>query len=127
MKAGKYILIFIGSVLIVTGLLFLIAAATSNPVGRGIVGIVFLGVGIAMIYRVVPKSKPGEGEAGEKKIEVVHKVDLPGKLKFKSYKCRNCSAEMSQKDAKFNEETGSIVFKCPYCESVFEVQEEPKW
>jgi hypothetical protein len=52
-------------------------------------------------------------------------VDLSGEKALKNLKCRDCGAELSDREVGMI--SGGIIVKCSYCNSVYELEEKPKW
>jgi predicted RNA-binding Zn-ribbon protein involved in translation (DUF1610 family) len=114
-KALGYVL---AAVLILFGLVFLLAAPDSRTAARITVGIVLLGGGIGLILAMrlrVP----------EKKMEITNKIDLTGDVHLEKMACRNCGAALDRTSVSLRE--GAIYVTCPYCNSTYQIEEEPKW
>jgi cytochrome c biogenesis protein CcdA len=120
MRAAGYI---IAAILIFFGVLFLMSARTEytqNPGARIITGLVLIAVGIA-ITLVIRKTMPQPGQ----KIEIVQKIDLAGKSLPEQMKCRQCGAPLAKDTVSVKE--GAVFINCPYCQSTYQITEEPKW
>jgi len=83
------------------------------------VGVVMLAGGIALIWLVVRKQKQ---EAAQ---NVTLKIDLPGETKIDQMKCRSCGGVLSGDNIKLV--NGAPMVTCPYCNTVYQLTEEPKW
>ena len=112
--------IIIAVILFGFGLLFLIAAIKANPFSRGIVGLVAIGAGVAVLWL----TGTGNQEAITK-VELTQKIDLSGDVNLDAMKCKNCGAELDRKSVQLRE--GAIFIKCPYCGNDYQITEEPKW
>jgi len=120
MKTAGYI---IAAILIFFGVLFLMSARaeyTANPGGRIITGLALLGSGI-VIAVLLKKSQPKP----DQKIEIIQKIDLAGKSLPEQMKCKQCGAPLSKDTVSVRE--GAVFINCPYCQSTYQITEEPKW
>jgi hypothetical protein len=99
------------------------AAGNSNwlPLGIGLscVGLLLLGGGIALIVMAVRKVKQ------ETIQNVTLKVDLPGQTKIEAMKCRSCGGTLTADNIKLV--NGAPMVNCPYCNTIYQLTEEPKW
>lgn len=87
-------------------------------------GLMCLGVitilgGIALMVLAVRKSKQ------ETTQNITYKVDLPGQTKIEEIKCRSCGGTLSAKDITMA--NGAPMVNCPYCHTIYQMTEEPKW
>jgi hypothetical protein len=57
--------------------------------------------------------------------QVTMNVDLPGDTKIEELKCRSCGGVLSASDIKLV--NGAPMVNCPYCNTVYQLTEEPKW
>ncbi|MCG2788126.1 MAG: hypothetical protein L6461_23815 [Anaerolineae bacterium] len=94
---------------------------TGLGIGMAVVGL-FLAAGGAFLVWV--------GVRGQK-TEVVQNVtmkmdlDLPGQTKVEQMKCQSCGGVITSTDIKIM--AGAPVVTCPYCQSTYQLTEEPKW
>jgi hypothetical protein len=56
---------------------------------------------------------------------VTYQVDLPGDTKIEQMKCRSCGGTLTSDNIKLV--NGAPMVTCPYCNSVYQLTEEPKW
>ena len=91
------------------------------PLGAGLmcVGLVMIGGGILLIVLAARKIRQ------ETIQNVTLKVDLPGETKIEAMKCRSCGGELSADNIKLV--NGAPMVTCPYCNTVYQLTEEPKW
>jgi predicted Zn finger-like uncharacterized protein len=87
--------------------------AQSRLLTSGILFILGMAV-IAGIYLVTRKPKT-----------VIQRLEVSGKMKVAQIKCPNCGGNIDASQIKIA--TGVPYVKCPYCDTTFEVTEEPKW
>jgi hypothetical protein len=78
-----------------------------------------IGAGLAIIF-VASKKKP----VGDT-TNVTYNVDLPGNVKFDSLKCKSCGGTLSAENITMVQ--GAPMVTCPYCHTVYQLTEEPKW
>ena len=119
MKVIGYI---VSAILVFFGVLFIWGAFsdTGSP-GWIIVGLISVGIGLGIIFLLSRSKKTGE--AGESK--VVYEIDLPGEVSMDTIKCQSCGGALTQKDIKMI--AGAPVVTCPYCETTYQLTEDPKW
>jgi hypothetical protein len=53
------------------------------------------------------------------------KVDVPGDTKIEQMKCQSCGGVITSKDIQIM--SGAPVVTCPWCNSTYQLTEEPKW
>lgn len=121
MNAGKIIAYIVAAILILFGVLMMIAG--TNPVeGQGIwipVGLVLVAIGLVLIFWAARRpAQPGNQN-------VTLNIDLPGNVNMDSLKCKSCGGVLGEKDIKMV--AGAPVVTCPYCGTVYQLTEEPKW
>ena len=124
---GAGVLFLIGLCLLGYGLLNVIgstsATGSSNwltfGLAFGCVGVLFLGGGAGLIYAGM------RGTKTEVVQQVTMKVDLPGQTKIEEVKCKECGGTLSAKDITLV--NGAPMVNCPYCHTIYQMTEEPKW
>ena len=89
-----------------------------GTVGVGI-GFIALIAGIAMLVLAARKTRQDTAQ------NVTLKVDLPGDTKIEAMKCRNCGGSLTADNIKLV--NGAPMVNCPYCNTVYQLTEEPKW
>ena len=122
---GAVILLLLAAAGICLGGFILLGAAggAQGVTGIGSVGVV-LGVialvaGIVMIVIAARKTKSDTAQ------NVTLKVDLPGDTKIEEMKCKSCGGTLTAENIKMV--NGAPMVTCPYCNSVYQLTEEPKW
>lgn len=123
MKAAKVIAYVAAGILIFFGVLFIWAAfgETFNS-GWLVTGIVTVLIGFGLIaggYFI------GRRAAASGDQNVTLNIELPGNVSLDSLKCQNCGGSLSAKNIKLV--SGAPWVTCPYCNSVYQLTEEPKW
>jgi hypothetical protein len=91
----------------------------SIGVALSCVGVLMLAGGILLIWLAIRKQKQ---EAAQ---NVTLKIDLPGETKIEAMKCRSCGGELTADNIKLV--NGAPMVTCPYCNTVYQLTEEPKW
>ncbi len=121
MTAGKTIAYIAAAILILFGVLFIWAAF--NPEGQPgwiLVGIISAGIGFGLIW-LAGRRKPAAAEGDD----VTLKIDLPADVEMDIFKCKSCGGELSMDDVKMV--AGAPIVSCPYCNTTYQLKEEPKW
>ena len=122
MSAGKIIAYIAAAILVLFGVLFILAAfGESFNTGWFITGIVIVGVGFGLIW-LASRGKAAAQQAGQ---NVTLKIDLPGDVKLESLKCKTCGGTLTSENIQMV--NGAPQVTCPYCGSVYQLTEEPKW
>ena len=85
----------------------------------GIFGILVLAGGAGLVYAAI------RGTKTEVIQQVTMKVDLPGDTKIEEVKCKSCGGTLSAKDITLA--NGAPMVNCPYCHTIYQLTEEPKW
>jgi len=108
------------AILIFFGVIFIWGAFGSNGnLGWILVGIISVGIGMGIILLIQRKARM------EASTNVTLKVDLPGNVAMNVLKCKACGGTLSSDDIKLI--NGAPVVTCPFCKSVYQLTEEPKW
>jgi predicted RNA-binding Zn-ribbon protein involved in translation (DUF1610 family) len=114
-------LVFLAIVLILLGGIFIIASGVENLA----VGGVFVLIAALLLFYVYRSEKI---EAARPKVmnqTFNVKMSGSGQLEQKQLTCRSCGAPLADKDLRVV--SGGVVVKCPYCGSVYALEEAPKW
>jgi hypothetical protein len=92
-----------------------------RPLGIGLmcIGLLLVGGGVALIVSAVRKARQ------ESPQQVTLKIDLPGETKIEAMKCRSCGGALTADNIKLV--NGAPMVNCPYCGTVYQLTEEPKW
>lgn len=125
MYIGAVILLLLATASICVGGFILLGAAggAQGVSGIGTVGMLLgalaLVGGIIMVVVAARKTKLETAQ------NVTLKVDLPGQTKIEQMKCRSCGGTLTADNIKLV--NGAPMVTCPYCNSVYQLTEEPKW
>jgi len=91
------------------------------PLGIGLLCVGLLMVAGAVLLIVLAARKIKQ----ETVQNVTVKVDLPGETKIEQMKCRSCGGSLTADNIKLV--NGAPMVNCPYCNTVYQLTEEPKW
>lgn len=125
MYIGAVILLLLAASGICVGGFILLGAAggAQGVTGIGsagmVIGALALVAGIIMIVLAARKTKADTAQ------NVTYKVDLPGDTKIEQMKCRSCGGALTSDNIKMV--NGAPMVTCPYCNTVYQLTEEPKW
>ena len=121
MSAGKVIANIFAAIMIFFGVLFI--WATFSPDGNLawiFIGLVSVAIGFGVIWFANRRKPiPGNGEV------VSLNIDLPGDVNLDTMKCQSCGGALTMDNIKMV--AGAPVVSCPYCNTTYQLTEEPKW
>jgi hypothetical protein len=108
------------AILLFFGVLFVLSAFGANgQPGNIITGVVLAGIGFVLIYLATRKPKVIPPT------QVNVSVDLPGGVQMQEIKCKSCGAVLPADAIKIV--AGAPMVSCPYCNTAYQMTEEPKW
>jgi hypothetical protein len=125
MYIGAVILLLLAAAGICVGGFILLGASGG---AQGVTGIGTAGMllgalalvgGIVMVVIAARKTRQETAQ------NVTLKVDLPGDTKIEQMKCKSCGGALTADNIKLV--NGAPMVTCPYCGSVYQLTEEPKW
>lgn len=120
MNAGKTFANIGAAIFLLFGVLFILATfGASGQLYMFIVGLILIGIGFGLIW-FASRQKKAEGPES-----VTYKVDLSGDVNLETMKCKSCGGALSSENVKMV--TGAPVVTCPFCGTVYQLTEEPKW
>jgi hypothetical protein len=123
MSAGKIIAYIFAAILIFFGVLFIWATfSPQGQIGWLFVGAISVGIGFGIIWlagRQTPSAAPGQGN------NVNLNIDLPGDVSLETMKCQSCGGALTAND--IDMVAGAPTVTCPYCNTTYQLEEEPKW
>lgn len=124
--AGLLILIGLGLVVIVGGSYLVVGLSQTGQSSSFVIGFIsiilgllFMGGGVYLIYLA------NRGKMGAITQNVTYKVDLPANVSIDNLKCKSCGGTLTMDNIQMV--AGAPVVNCPYCHSVYQLTEEPKW
>ena len=107
---------FIGALLGIVGIVFLIAAGQGNALPRMLIGLLLIAAGI-FIARITRMKVPDQ--------RIIQEIDLSGDVHPEAMTCKNCGAPLDRDSISLRE--GGVFVDCPYCGTSYQIEEEPKW
>jgi hypothetical protein len=123
MSAGKIIAYIFSAILIFFGVLFIWATfSPDGQIGWLVVGVLSVGIGFGVIWFVGRKKPVESSPAGE---NVTLNLNLPGDVNLDTMKCKSCGGALTMDAIKMV--AGAPVVSCPYCNTTYQLSEEPKW
>jgi len=121
MKFGKIILFVLAAFFLVFAFIFFLGAGGQTGSANYIwFGIGLTCAGIVMIFFATRIKAPADSTQN-----VTVNIDLPGEVGMDTIKCKSCGGVLSEKDVKLV--AGAPVVTCPFCGTVYQLTEEPKW
>jgi phage FluMu protein Com len=123
MSIGKIVGYIVAGILLLFGVLYLLSAFSAqaaSPAGRLLVGgiLVVIAIGIIVAIRL-REPKP------EQQVTIHQQIDIGGDVDMETLKCRNCGAQLDKSAISTVE--GAVMVTCPYCNTTYQITEEPKW
>ncbi len=112
----KTLAYFIGALLGIVGIIFLIAATQGNAGFRILTGLVLIAAGI-FIARITRMKVPEQ--------RIIQEIDLSGDVHPEEMTCNNCGGPLERDSISLRE--GGVFVDCPYCGTSYQIEEEPKW
>ena len=120
-RITQALLRFLSIFLILLGVIFLIAggiASMSTGLMLAVIGLIVL----LFVYRL-QKADANRPMIVNQKVNI--SMDAGGKMEERQLKCKSCGAALTEKDLKIIE--GGVMMTCPYCGTVTNLEEAPKW
>ena len=124
MSAGKIIGYISAGIFIVFGTLFILATFSESrnaEFGLLFTGLILVGIGFVIIW-FTSRKKPSAEADGE---GVTLKLDLSGDVNLDQMTCQSCGGAITMENIKMV--AGAPVVSCPFCNSTYQLTEEPKW
>ena len=120
----KIIAYISAAILVFFGVLYIYSAfnpATPSPGGNILTGLISVFIGFGLIW--FASRKKTQDEASSQNITL--KIDLPGNVNLETLKCQSCGGTLKMENIEMV--AGAPVVHCPYCNSTYQLTEEPKW
>jgi hypothetical protein len=117
----KIIFYIVAAILIFFGVMF-IWASFGNTFNFGwlITGVISVAIGLGLIWLATRQKPAGAGDTN-----VTVNVDLPSNVSMDTFKCQSCGGALTPENVKMV--AGAPVVTCPYCNTTYQLKEEPKW
>ena len=125
MYIGAVILLLLAAAGICVGGFILLGASGGAQGVTGIgttgmlLGAIALVGGVIMIVVAARKTKQETAQ------NITLKVDLPGETKIEAMKCKSCGGTLTADNIKLV--NGAPMVTCPFCGTIYQLTEEPKW
>jgi Na+/melibiose symporter-like transporter len=122
MSAGRIIAYIIAAILIFFGVIFIWGAF--SPQGQSgwiLIGLISAGIGLVLIW-FASRLRAASQQVGE---QVTLNIDLPSNVNLDTLKCKSCGGALKMENIKMI--AGAPVVTCPYCDTTYQLTEEPKW
>jgi uncharacterized Zn-finger protein len=121
MSALRIIGYIAAGILIFFGVLFIWSAFDDQGKPSSIItGIIVVLIGFGLLW-LAGRFKP----AVQTQNNVTLNIDLPANVEMDSLKCKSCGGALTTDNIKMV--AGAPVVTCPYCGSIYQLTEEPKW
>jgi hypothetical protein len=122
MTAGRIILYITAAILILFGVLMILGSGSpqgqSNWLFYG-AALIFIGFGIIWFATRKLTVSAQEGD------NITYKLDLPADVSLDVLECQSCGGELTMDHIEMV--AGAPVVNCPYCNTTYQLKEEPKW
>ncbi|HHH83650.1 MAG TPA: hypothetical protein ENL35_11785 [Chloroflexi bacterium] len=119
MAAGRIVAYIAAAIMVFFGVLFVWGAfSPSGSPGWILVGLISIAAGLFLIWLAGRRAR-------QAKAEIIQKIELSGDINLETLTCRNCGGALSADNIKMV--AGAPVVTCPYCQSTYQLAEEPKW
>ncbi|HNS63639.1 MAG TPA: hypothetical protein PKV95_10055 [Anaerolineaceae bacterium] len=125
MKTLRILAYIAAAILILFGVLFILGAfspQSDNPGGWLLTGFILVGVGFVLIFIGAKVLQPRTPEQPQ---QVTLQVDLPGTVSMDTIKCQSCGGTLQAENIQVV--NGAPMVTCPYCHTVYQITEQPKW
>ncbi len=125
MYVGAVILLLLAAAGICVGGFILLGASGG---AQGVTGIGSAGVllgAIALLAGIIMIVIAARRTRQETAQNVTMNIDLPGQTKIDAMKCKSCGGTLTADNIKMV--NGAPVVTCPFCGTVYNLTEEPKW
>jgi len=120
MSAARIIAYAAAAILLLFGVLYILGAfSEAGSASWILVGLILVGISFGLIWLASRRrAEPGQ-------TEIIQKIDLSGKVNLERLTCRNCGGALTADNIKMV--AGAPVVSCPYCNTSYQLTEEPKW
>jgi len=125
MKTLRILAYIAAAILILFGVLFILGAFSPQSDNRGgwlLTGFILVGVGFVLIFIGAKVLQPRVPEQPQ---QVTLQVDLPGNVSMDTIKCQSCGGTLQAENIQVV--NGAPMVTCPYCHTVYQITEQPKW
>jgi hypothetical protein len=118
----KIILYILAIIVLLFGVLFILAAfGPAFNAGWFTIGLFLVAIGFGLIWFASRRKSLSETDSND----VTLKIDLSGDVNLETLKCQSCGGALSPENITMV--AGAPVVNCPYCNTSYQLTEEPKW
>ena len=122
MTAGRIIAYIAAAILIFFGVLSIWGAGSPQGQQSWIFGgSISVLIGFGLIWFATRKSATASAEGDN----ITYKIDLPADVKLDVLQCQSCGGELTMDHIKMV--AGAPIVNCRYCNTTYQLKEEPKW
>lgn len=122
MSAGKIIAYIFAAILIFFGVLFIWATfSPDGQIGWLLVGVISVAIGFGLIWFAGRKAPASTDDPQN----VTLNIDLSGDVNLETMKCQSCGGSLTSDNIKML--AGAPTVTCPFCNTTYQLTEEPKW
>ncbi|MGB9668835.1 MAG: hypothetical protein ACPL0B_00480 [Anaerolineales bacterium] len=112
----------LAGILIFFGVLFIWGAfSPQGSTGWIIIGVITVAIGLVIVWFVNRKS----ASTTSANQNVTIKIDLPANINLENLQCKNCGGNLTMDNIEMV--AGAPVVHCPYCNTTYQLTEDPKW
>ncbi|UCE75013.1 MAG: hypothetical protein JSV56_04735 [Methanomassiliicoccales archaeon] len=112
----KYVLMAAGLFLLFLGLIYLLATIVTT--GAGLIAVACI---LLFLSYKLEKQKASQPRLVSQNVQ----VGASGDVSIERFKCRGCGTALKEKDLRMVD--GAVLISCPFCGSIYQLEEEPKW
>jgi hypothetical protein len=117
----KIIAYIVAAILVFFGVLFIWGAFSPNgSPGWILIGLITVGIGLVIIFFVSRRKTQANNTEN-----VTLNIELPGNVQMDTLKCKSCGGTLKPEDITMV--AGAPVVTCPFCNTTYQLTEEPKW
>ncbi len=119
----KIIAYIVAAILIFFGVLFMWGAGGEGGGGSAwvFIGLISVAIGLVLVFFASRK----KAQTADNNVDVTYKIDLPGNVSLDTMKCKSCGGILTSENIEMV--AGAPVVSCPYCNTTYQITEEPKW
>jgi len=120
MSAGRIIGYIAAAIMLFFGVIFMLGSASAGATpGWFWIGLVLTLAGLGLVF--LASRKP----AGTSQSSTSLNIDIPASVKMDTLKCQSYGGTIGPENVKMI--AGAPVVTCPYCQTTYQLTEEPKW
>ena len=109
------------AILIFFGVLFIWGAfSPDGSVSWIVIGLISVGIGFGLIWFASRMKSTSPADQN-----ITLNIDLPGDVNLDTLKCQSCGGVLTMDNIQMV--AGAPVVNCPYCQTTYQLTEEPKW